>query len=492
VEEQSAKNPKSSPTGPARAQSPDRRVGELLIEAELITPQQLDEALHVQAQKGGKLFEILIALKHLTKEALHTFLSKQSGVPSIDVSNYHIPRELLMIIPKAFAREHVVLPIDQLGKLLTVGMACPLDTATITELEKITGLRVKAMLCKFDDINAMLRRCYPSEEAQVYEGPGVLLDAKKKKAAPEPSEAPSKPPEIDLAPPKEETAPATAPRRPPSMRPNVMALIEQQDFLPFVSNILQQARAASDDPAETLQGLTAILSKDPAVAARLLRVANASAYGMPGRVTNVSLAIAVLGGQGTRAVMKSFDQAPVLQDSFRPVQKAYWLRSTFCAAAAMAVARASGRGRTTDAYTAGLLHDIGRLALPTLLPQLYAQVDGELPILDLVAVEEEIFGVAHPEVGYLLARYWQLPPTIAHAIRFHHHPDATESENLIALVALAAVMAEAFERDSAPSADCFAGCGDLLAQLSITVEKATQILDKTAAAFKQVKDRKPA
>ena len=71
-----------------------------------------------------------------------------------------IPEELVELVPKEFAERHKVFPIDKLGKMLTIAMACPLDEKTIHELEEITGLRVKAFVCGWEDIDERIRKYY--------------------------------------------------------------------------------------------------------------------------------------------------------------------------------------------------------------------------------------------------------------------------------------------------------------------------------------------
>ena len=98
-----------------------KRIGELLIEEGLITSEALKEALAVQGKEGGKTVEILISLGHLTSRDFVNFLAKQEGVASIDLGHYEIAPDIIGLVPKDLAVKHEVIPIDKLGKLLTVG-----------------------------------------------------------------------------------------------------------------------------------------------------------------------------------------------------------------------------------------------------------------------------------------------------------------------------------------------------------------------------------
>jgi len=137
-----------------------RRIGELMVEDGVITDRQLREALALQEGQGGRVADRLITLGYLTAHSFCNFLARQPGVSSIVLSNYQVRHELLLLVPRAYAESRQVFPIDRLGKLLTVGMACPLDRATIEELEEMTALRVKPMLCSRSNIKSAITRYY--------------------------------------------------------------------------------------------------------------------------------------------------------------------------------------------------------------------------------------------------------------------------------------------------------------------------------------------
>ena len=454
--------------GEAKKGRSDKRVGQLLLEEGLIDEAKLRQALQVQAEQGGKLFEVLIRLEYLDKKDLHAFLSKQSGVPSIDLANYDIPRELITIIPREFAQEHVVLPIDKMGKLLTVGMACPLDTATLSELQEITGLRVKAMLCRFDEIRRTIRRYYPAEkEAELEDktapvvGPEVL--EKGRAAAPAPR----------------------APRRPALARDAVVAQLEQIELLPAFGGAVEELLEAAGGASASVQNLAGIISTDPALAAAVLRVANAAPYGLPARVTSAGLATALLGVSATGAVAGACAQAHPLAEDLRGAHAALAARSAFCANAAMGLAKTADRGRPADAHTAGLLHDVGRLALMASVPEAYPNSAAGDALEQLLQAELDAFGLAHPEAAHILARKWRLPDPVANAIRFHHHPYDAPADDLIAVVALAALMAETFERGGELSVDHLRQYNEVLAFLDIDPARAMSVYVRTASSFKR-------
>ena len=463
----------------------DRLVGELLVENELVTGEQRDEALEFQAEQGGRLFEVLIRLKYLDKAKLHDFLSKQAGVPAIDLQNYEIPTDLMEIIPKELACEHVVLPIDKLGKLLTVGMACPLDKRAILEVEKATGLRVKAMLCGFDDIHAKLRRFYPKEKVGSYD----VLDIAGLPPAASPPAAPAPPTPAEPAEPTPAPTQAASAPRDEAARKRTEALLEQFEALPPIPRTAQELATVAGDPDKTITDIAGVIGSDPAVAARVLSVANAMPYGMPGEVTNVNLAASLLGKPGCASVTAFCAALPPAPDSLRAQHKAFWLRSLFCAKAAMSVTREAGRGRPAEAYTAGLLHDIGRLAFLLLSEDAAPGAQDNPPLTQLLSDEQEAFGLSHAEAGYLLARAWRLPGELTDVIRFHHHPYVPHADDLIAATALAAFMTEAFERGDEVTAYSFDSFRELMGYLALGPAKLVSVFERTSQSFSKTADK---
>lgn len=149
--------------GTSRSREHDRRkkrIGDLLIDAGVISDRQLGEALMNQERRGGKTVDMLIYLGHMDAHQFVNFLARQPGIPSISLENCKISKELLELVPEEFAVKHEIFPIDRLGQLLTVGMVCPLDSKAMQELEEITGLKVKSMLCTHREIREAISRYY--------------------------------------------------------------------------------------------------------------------------------------------------------------------------------------------------------------------------------------------------------------------------------------------------------------------------------------------
>ncbi len=146
---------------------PKKRIGELLVDDGLVTGLDLAKALLHQRECGGKIIDILVALGAIDPDAVVDFLGRQPGIPSLMLCNYDVKRDVVSLVPKELAVKHEVFPIETLGRVLTLGMVCPLDKAAISELEKITQHKVRPILCLPEDIRSAINRYYARKDEMV-------------------------------------------------------------------------------------------------------------------------------------------------------------------------------------------------------------------------------------------------------------------------------------------------------------------------------------
>ncbi len=328
------------------------------------------------------------------------------------------------MVPKEFAIKNEIFPIDRLGKLLTVGMVMPLDVDTIQVLAESTGLKVKTLLCsKVDILNAIDKYYRDNEESTESE---IELDEPSAAAAEGQEQKEKEQIESSI---KLET---------------LAALVRQLDSLPTLPQTVQLVREATEDENISLKEVGDIVSKDLAVSAKLLQMANSAAFGFPNRIVTVEMATTLLGLRETYSVVLSSSIIDLVEKSSHFDHQKFWTEPVYCATVARLLAKGKGIKKTAGIFTAALLHDIGRFAIWETAPQRYTQVNTELLGNDLIEAEEAILGITHPEAGFLLAEHWDLPPELALPIRFHHHPErADAAQETVAIVALSAAMTEA-------------------------------------------------
>jgi type IV pilus assembly protein PilB len=133
------------------------RVGEQLVETNVISRAQLDEALEHQRLFGGRIVDTLIQLEHMTAEAFLVFMGNRPGIPRIVLANYAwLSREVLELIPAEMATELEVIPIDRLGKTISVAMVCPIDLDALERIQAHTGLKIRPLLCSRPEFRTAL------------------------------------------------------------------------------------------------------------------------------------------------------------------------------------------------------------------------------------------------------------------------------------------------------------------------------------------------
>src|SRR4030043_2336051 len=122
------------------------KLGQLLITSNLITDDQLKEAVSLQRKEGGRLGTNLVKLGYITEDKLVAFLSKQWGVPAINLSDYKIEPQVLKLIPVEIARKYLIIPVARVGATLTIAMADPSNVFVIDDVKFMTGYNVEVVV----------------------------------------------------------------------------------------------------------------------------------------------------------------------------------------------------------------------------------------------------------------------------------------------------------------------------------------------------------
>ena len=218
--------------------------------------------------------------------------------------------------------------------------------------------------------------------------------------------------------------------------------------LPSLPSIVLDLIASFEREDVDATTLAEKMSRDQALAAKTLRLANSSFYGLPAKVRTVRQAIVVLGFDSARSLAVAGSVIETFSGStFRRVDVAgFWRHSIAAALCAKNLARHAGLDQDY-AFIAGLLHDIGRLVLASSFPDEYAQAVDYCEREDMAMNEAElrVLGVDHQRIGELLAEAWKFPPVIRRAIGQHHAPDMDELGDVPGVVHAANAMVQALD-----------------------------------------------
>ena len=138
----------------------NKHLGELLIERGVIDREQLAMALTFQKEKGGLLGEILVQLKFATEEDIAQALTCQYGFPYLPLANYEIEPDVINSVPEHVCRQFCLIPIDKIGKSLTLAMADPLNVQAAEDVELITDCSVQTFVSTSTDIKSSIGKYY--------------------------------------------------------------------------------------------------------------------------------------------------------------------------------------------------------------------------------------------------------------------------------------------------------------------------------------------
>jgi len=216
--------------------------------------------------------------------------------------------------------------------------------------------------------------------------------------------------------------------------------------LPTLPTVVANMIRLVDNPRTSARDLERHISTDPALTAKILRLVNSAYYGFPNRIGTVSLAVVILGFDTVKAmgltvsVFNMFSGADH-EDGFDA--EGFWEHSFGCALVAEILSKMVRYRAKGEAFTAGVLHDIGKIALDQFMPSRFERVIRTVRAgtMHIARAEREVLGVTHAEVGGWLAQLWHLPHHLTESLLLHHDPGKAEIDpTLTAIVHLADVV----------------------------------------------------
>ena len=249
--------------------------------------------------------------------------------------------------------------------------------------------------------------------------------------------------------------------------------------LPSLPAIAVQVLDLTDNPDVELDEIARVVGSDQALAGRILRTVNSSYYGLVKPCPSISRAMAYLGLNTVKALTLGFsliDMARQSEGGFDLVS--YWRRCVHSAVAARRIGRFTATCDPEEAFLAGLMQDVGMLALQAAMPDLYAEVirrtgrdHGRL-----AAEERGAFGFDHADVGVELGRRWHFPGQLVESIGHHHHEEIPSGphEAVVRAVLLADQMAAVIQ--SCEAASLSQACNTALRLYGMTSEDVKTLL----------------
>src|SRR5579883_1311849 len=140
-----------------------QRLGDLLVREKVITSEQLQQALKTQKEMGGRLGAALVKLGFLSDEEVTNFLSRQYGVPAINLQFFEIDRSVVKLIPQDTAKRYQVLPLSRVGATLTIAMVDPTNVFALDDIKFMTGFNIEPVVASESSIMEAIERSYAEQ-----------------------------------------------------------------------------------------------------------------------------------------------------------------------------------------------------------------------------------------------------------------------------------------------------------------------------------------
>ncbi|KJR47744.1 HD domain protein [Desulfosporosinus sp. I2] len=209
-------------------------------------------------------------------------------------------------------------------------------------------------------------------------------------------------------------------------------ILKRVQSLPPLPTSALRVIALTKNPSTSVKDLESVIAQDPALTAGMLRQANSAYYGYARRISSLQEAIVLLGFQVTQGLAMASAVAPLLRTDlvgYGIEQEGLWKHSMLTAMTAKRLCQHRKLPYGDVAFTAGLLHDIGKLVI-----SIYVQEIGDFLLekvneakFTYVELEEKVIGFNHATVGGFLAKTWFLPEILVSAISNHHAPSNAQS-----------------------------------------------------------------
>lgn len=220
-------------------------------------------------------------------------------------------------------------------------------------------------------------------------------------------------------------------------------IVNIANHLPPFPKVAMQVMKMLEDPKVLPKELAEVIQYDSAITANLLKTCNAAYFGLPRKVSSLDEALVLVGQDVLKEIIVASSSARFYKgkvgDGYQLEQGDLWRHSVAVAILAKSISRHFKGMDPGTAFTAGLLHDIGKRFLSSFVASDFKRImdrtynDG----IPFIEAEREILGMDHAELGGLILQRWEFPEEMIQAVKSHHDPQAITLAPLTALVAIA-------------------------------------------------------
>jgi putative nucleotidyltransferase with HDIG domain len=220
----------------------------------------------------------------------------------------------------------------------------------------------------------------------------------------------------------------------------ILSLVKHVPPFPKVAKLVAEML---QDPEVSAASLAEVIQYDQVITANVLKICNSAYFGLPRKVASLDEALVILGNESLKNIILTSSSARFYKgavgEGYKLEQGDMWKHSVATGIMARELARQVPVVDGSSAFTAGLLHDIGKRFLSSFVADDFKAIMMKVvqENCSFVDAEKALLGASHAELGGMILRQWEFPEEIERAVALHHDPDALDGEPLVAVVALA-------------------------------------------------------
>ncbi len=232
-----------------------------------------------------------------------------------------------------------------------------------------------------------------------------------------------------------------------STEADLLDLVNDEIKLPTLSGVFLKINETIMNPQSSANDIASVISRDPGLAARLLKIVNSAFYGFPSEIDTLSRAVAIVGTKQLSILASCIKIIDVFDEISSEIidMKTFWKHSIACGVIARLMAGYKSIQNTERLFVAGLLHDVGRLIMYTYMPALalglFVKARNQESLL--YTLESDVMHFNHAEIGGMLMRHWKLPLFLEGIVTYHHNPQYAPHKTECFIVHLADIIANA-------------------------------------------------
>ncbi len=279
----------------------------------------------------------------------------------------------------------------------------------------------------------------------------------------------------------------------PAQEAMILATIQEISHIATLPEVTIKIIKIVEDPESSAQDLNKVITNDPALGARILKVVNSAFYGLPGQIGSINRAIVLL---GLNAV-KNIAIAASLAKLFRGGQispnfnaRDLWQHSIATATCTQLLSREIGLGLPDEAFLAGLIHDIGIMVeMQARRTKLIEAIDKSVadPAHSFRELETQVIGATHEQFGAALCRHWKFPASFGFVTGHHHRPLSLAPQNrtLTSLVYVADIIAKQLKLGFTMDVEENEAAATIVSEINLTPQRVQNVTANLPKAMEE-------